>query len=101
VLHVTLVEQDGTSWSAPLPLDSAWGEHSIPLAAFKLSRGVTLPLGYPGQWNYWIEPASGRGGAGDALKLANVERLQLSLRKDDVTAALYGVELESIRLNFK
>jgi hypothetical protein len=104
LLHVTLVEQDGTSWSFPLSLDSAWAERSIPLADLKPARSVTLPAGFPGIWNYWVTPASGRGGSGDSLRLADVERLQLSLRKDDGVAASagpYGVEIESVWLNFQ
>ena len=104
LLHVTLVEQDGTSWSFPLSLDSAWAERSIPLADLKPARGVTLPAGFPGIWNYWVTPASGRGGPGDSIRLADVERLQLSLRKEEgvaANAAPYGVEIESIRLNFQ
>ena len=104
LLHVTLVEQDGTSWSSTLSLDSAWTERSLPLAELKPARSVTLPAGFPGIWNYWVTPAVGRGGQGDALRLADVERLQLSLRKEDgvaASAAPYGVEIESVRLNFQ
>jgi hypothetical protein len=104
VLHVTLVEADGTSWSAPLAIDSAWSERSIPLTAFVPARGVTLPAGFPGRWNYWIAPASGRGGAADALQLADVERLQFSLRSEPgapPTSGAYGVEIEWVGLRFR
>src|SRR5207247_1617744 len=80
VLHVTLMEDDGTSWSAAVPVDSTWSEPSLPLAAFTLGRGVLLPEGFPGEWNYWVAPAAGRGGSADRPRLAHVERLQLSLR---------------------
>src|SRR5207253_4978244 len=43
VLHLTLMEEDGTSWSAALPVDSTWSEKTIPLAALSVGRGVLLP----------------------------------------------------------
>jgi hypothetical protein len=103
VLHVTLVEDDGTSWSTALTVDSTWGEHSLPLTAFGIARSVMLPEGFPGEWNYWVGPAEGRGGSGDGPRLERVERLQLSLRREQgvpVTPGGYGVEVESITLGF-
>src|SRR2546430_1885139 len=41
VLHLTLMEDDGTSWSAVLPVDSTWSERTIPLAALTLDRKST------------------------------------------------------------
>lgn len=102
-LHVTLMEKDGTSWSAPIEVDSAWTERTIPIAQFRAARGVKLPQGFPGTWNYWVPPATGRGGAGDALRLPEVERLQLSLRREEgmqIAAGTYGVEVESVTLVF-
>jgi hypothetical protein len=101
ILHVTLMEEDGTSWSAAVPVDSTWSERSLPLAAFTLGRGVLLPEGFPGEWNYWVGPAVGRGGRADRPRLERVERLQLSLRREDgvtATPGSYGVEVESIVL---
>ncbi len=66
-------------------------------------RGVLLPEGFPGEWNYWVGPARGRGGHVDHPHLERLERLQLSLRRaDGVTVMLgnYGVEVESIALRF-
>ena len=104
VLHVTLMEDDGTSWSAAIPVDSTWSEPSVPLAAFTTGRGVLLPQGFPGQWSYWVGPAAGRGGNADRPRLDRLERLQLSLREEPgitVTPGGYGVELESIVLGFR
>jgi hypothetical protein len=101
VLHVTLMEDDGTSWSAAVPVDSAWTEQSLPLSAFSVGRGVLLPEGFPGEWNYWVGPAAGRGGATDHPRLDRVERLQLSLRREDglvATPGGYGVEVESVTI---
>jgi hypothetical protein len=103
LLHITLMEDDGTSWSAAVPVDGTWSEPTLPLAAFVLGRGVLLPEGFPGEWNYWVGPAAGRGGPGDRPQLDRVERLQLSLRREDgitVTPGSYGVEVESLVLSF-
>jgi hypothetical protein len=97
------MEDDGTSWTAALPVDSTWSERVIPLAQFTAGRGVLLPEGFPGEWNYWVGPAAGRGGATDRPRLEHVERLQLSLRREDGVAAKpgsYGVEVEWIALGF-
>ncbi len=102
-LFVTLMEKDGTSWGATVTADTSWSEQTLPLSAFRPTRGRQLPLGYPGQWNYWVDPAAGRGGPGDRIRLADVERLQLSLRTADAgaaRAAAYGAEVESVRLVF-
>jgi hypothetical protein len=103
VLHLTLMEDDGTSWSAPVAVDSTWTEQSLPLAAFASARGVLLPEGFPGEWNYWVGPAAGRGGAGDHVRADHVERLQLSLRREDGASpapGTYGVEVEWVTLGF-
>ena len=102
LLHVTLMEDDGTSWVAAVPVDSTWSEPSVPLAAFSAGRGVLLPEGFPGEWNYWVGPAAGRGGPGDHPRLEHLERLQLSLRPEagvSVTPGGYGVEVEWARLD--
>ena len=103
VLHVTLMEDDGTSWSSALTVDRAWSERTLPLESFAVARGVKLPQGFPGEWNYWVGPAEGRGGRGDRLKLQHLERLQLSLRREGggkVAPEGYGVEIEWISLDF-
>jgi hypothetical protein len=102
-LWLTLMEKDGTSWSAPVEVDSTWTERTLPIADFHVARGVKLPQGYPGTWNYWVGPAEGRGGPGDAIRLPDVERLQLSLRREagqQIRAGTYGVEVESVTLMF-
>ncbi|HEV8150750.1 MAG TPA: hypothetical protein VGP61_11245 [Gemmatimonadales bacterium] len=103
ILHVTLMEDDGTSWSASVAVDRTWSERALPLSAFSLGRGVLLPEGFPGEWNYWVGAAAGRGARGDRPRLQRIERLQLSLRREDdvtVTPGGYGVEVESVRLGF-
>ncbi len=102
-LYVTLVEEDGTSWSAAIRVDGSWSDRSIPLEAFTIGKGVLLPEGFPGEWNYWVEAPAGRGGRGDRPRLDRVERLQLSLRREEgvpVVPGGYGVEVESVALGF-
>jgi hypothetical protein len=103
-LHVTLMEDDGTSWTAALPLDTAWSDRAVPLTSLRAGRGVLLPQGFPGQWSYWVGPAEGRGGAGDRPRMEHIERLQLSLRPDSgvtVVPGGYGIEVESVTLTFR
>jgi hypothetical protein len=104
VVHVTFVEEDGTSWSTPVTLRGTdWQTITIPLHELRVARGVKLPQGFPSNWNYWIEPAEGRGGAGDSIRWPEVERLQLSLRAADargVEAGQFGYEVESVELVF-
>jgi hypothetical protein len=103
-VHITLMEDDGTSWVAPLTVDSAWSEQTVPLEVFALGRGALLPQGFPGEWSYWVGPAAGRGGPGDRPRLARLERIQLSLRGADAASPATGspgVEIESIDLAFR
>jgi hypothetical protein len=103
-LHVTLMEDDGTSWTAAVPVDSAWRDVSLPLASLTVGRGVLLPQGFPGQWSYWVGSATGRGGPADRVRLERVERIQVSLRPEagvTVVADRYGVEVESVTIRFR
>lgn len=103
VLHVALVEEDGTTWGVAVVIDSTWSAERIPLAFFRVVRGVKLPEGFPGEWNYWVGPAAGRGGRSDHPRLERVERLQLSLRRADARSPVpdgYGVEVVSVTLEF-
>jgi len=106
-LRVALMEDDGTTWSTTVTVDSIWREQSLPLATFTVGCGVLLPQGFPGEWNYWVGTAAGRGGTRDRLRLDRVERLQLSLDRDagppppaPKAPDRYGVEVESVLLGF-
>jgi hypothetical protein len=103
VVHITLVEDDGMSWSVPITLDSTWTQRTIALNEFKPARSVMLPQGFPGQWSYWLGPPAGRGDATDRMRARNLERLQISLRRPGtpVQAGQYGVEIENIKILFE
>ena len=97
------MEDDGTSWSAPCRSTAHGASRPCRSAAFAIGRGVLLPQGFPGQWNYWVGPAAGRGGKADRPRLDHLERLQISLRREDGEAIApggYGVEVEWVALEF-
>lgn len=85
ILLVTLLEEDGTAWTASIRATAELTEQRIALSDFSPGRGVSLPQGFPGQWNYWIMPPVGRGGPGDKIRPARIARLQLSLRRELAT----------------
>ncbi|HET6762240.1 MAG TPA: hypothetical protein VFH27_01180 [Longimicrobiaceae bacterium] len=102
-LHVTLMERDGTPWTAAVTVDSTWTDVRVPLRDFHAGRAAMLPQGYPGTWNYWVGPAAGRGTPADAIRLPDIERLQLSLRPEPGTTPrphTVGVEVEGVWLTF-
>ncbi|HEX6846370.1 MAG TPA: hypothetical protein VF144_05305 [Chitinophagaceae bacterium] len=82
--YITLVENDGTSWSKKIQLKPEWNTVTIPLNELELSKGVILPLGYPGRWDYWFTPATGRGGSNDRIRMDKVESIQLSIRQSEM-----------------
>jgi hypothetical protein len=98
-VHLTLVERDGSSWSAAVSADSSWSERSIPLADLKPARSVMLPEAFPGEFHYWVGAPPGRGGSGDSIRLEEVERLQFSLRPGGV--AVPRVEIEWVMMAFE
>ena len=98
IVHLTVVEHDGSSWAVAIRADSAWTDRSIPLASFRPARSVMLPEGYPGEWSYWVAAPPGRGSAGDRIRLPEIERLQFSLRAGN--AVIPRVEIEWVSLEF-
>jgi hypothetical protein len=76
---ITLVETDGSSWSAPVPVTRDWKTVVIPVDSFKIACGVMLPEGYPGTWNYWLKPPASLKPS-ERLRLQRVQWLQLSMR---------------------
>ena len=91
-LRVVLIEEDGTSWSASVPLGPKMAEHTIPLVGLAAGGGEKLPVGYPGVWNVDLPPAADRGRTGDRVHIGKVQQVQVVL---DGTGA---VELEALTL---
>ncbi len=102
-LIVTLVEQDGTSWSATLRLGERWGDIELRLKDFKPARGVMLPQAFPNLSEYWIEPAEGRGQESDSPRLETVENLQFSIRTDSAGKPPTDVviDIEDLEMTFE
>lgn len=102
--YITLVENDGTSWSKRITLKPEWHTVKIALNELELSKGVMLPLGYPGRWAYWFTPATGRGSESDRIKMEKVEAIQLSIRQSDMkeeAKANSYVDITSAILSFE
>jgi hypothetical protein len=102
-IEVTLIEQDGSAWSAAIVAGSSWSTISVPLAQLRISRSIHIPSPFPGLWNYWRDSPARRGVAGDRLHPENVERLQLTVTASSADGAVEdarGAAVESIKLNF-
>jgi hypothetical protein len=102
-LQVTLIERDGTAWSAPVVAVNTWSTVTLPLSNLRQSRSIHIPSPFPGLWNYWRESALRRGFAGDRIHPEEVERLQLTVTPntgDHAGDDAKGAAVESIRLKF-
>jgi hypothetical protein len=100
-LQVTLIEQDGAAWSASAVAGSAWSVVRLPLDRFMISRSIHIPTPYPGLWNYWRESPPRRGLGDEHVRLADVERLQITVTPNEGETAgddAARVAVESIRL---
>lgn len=100
---ITLMESDGTSWSASIEVNESWQKYFVPFEKFQSAKGVLLPLGFPERWNYWVGPAEGRGGPGDRIHIARVERIQVSLRPsgNKIPAEDPWLDISTINIHFK
>ena len=104
---ITLVESDGTSWSARLTLPPKWQDIVVPLRDLQIAMGVKLPQGFPGRWSYWLAPPKGRGGSDDRPNLRMIEHLQVSFRPEaarvspEEDAADAWADIASVALVFK
>jgi len=93
-VRVVLVDKDGAAWGAVVPAPTEWGEVSLDLSAMRPTRWAMLPQAFPGTWSYWASSPSGS----HVLDMTKVERLQLSLRREDGAVAA-GVEVERISVD--
>jgi hypothetical protein len=94
-LDLVLIEKDGAAWHAALHAKPGWTDVTVSLASLKIGRSILIPTPFPGLWNYWREIPQGRGGAGDHIHAADIERLELIVSRD----AGKGVEIESVWLS--
>jgi hypothetical protein len=102
-MEVTLIEKDGTAWSAQVPGVARWTSVTVPLSSLRPTRSIFIPSPYPGLWNYWREAARGRAGSGDHIQIDKVERLQLTVTPntgDHAADDASGVAVESVVLTF-
>jgi hypothetical protein len=99
-LQVTLIEADGSAWSAPVMAGSAWSTVTVRFTDLHRSRSIHIPTPYPGLWDYWRDSPPHRGGDGDRIHMENVESLQLTVGKDSAGDDAKGVAVESIRIRF-
>lgn len=103
LVTLKLVEKDGSSWNADVPATAQWSEQSVALEDLRAGRSILIPSPYPGLWNYWRPSPANRGAAGDHVRIADVERLELDIEKDHASAGgidAAGVEVESVWLGF-
>ncbi len=102
---ITLVEQDGTGWSAQLPLTADWRELTIPLRDLKAGPSLKLPHPYPEMWwDYWCAPANARGGPADRVHPDRLERIQISHRQagsSPATKQSPWIEVRQVELLFE
>ena len=102
-LTLKLIEKDGSSWNVDLAASGEWSEQAVALADLHAGRSILIPSPYPGLWNYWRPSPANRGGAGDHVHIADVERLELDIERDHDGAgsvAASGVDVESVWLSF-
>ncbi len=96
---LTFVESDGTSWTCTIAFTNNWEYIEIDTVHLKPGKGVMLPQGYPGNWNYWVLPPYGRGGTDDMINFNNVEQMQISIRKPATKRTNnFGIEISFIGL---
>jgi hypothetical protein len=98
-IDVTLIEKDGTSWTAPVTAGEKWSTVLVPLSRFHVARSALTPTPFPALWDYWRETPAHRGGAADRIHVGEVERIEFTVHHSG-TPASDGVSVESVWLNF-
>ena len=104
LVTLKLIEKDGSSWNVDVPATPEWSDQSVALGELRAGRSILIPSPYPGLWNYWRPRPPSRGGAGDHVHIANVERLELDIERDHGGVSgidASGVDVESVWLTFK
>ena len=102
VIRLTLVQKDGSAWSGKVFASTEWRDAVVPVASLRPARSAMVPQAYPGTWSYWLSSPAGAV----AIDLAQVERLQFSLRSQDfgtiasVAPSQATVAIERVSLEF-
>jgi hypothetical protein len=100
-LAVRLVEADGTSWRATLPISADWAERELESDDFRAVPLILLPGMYPNGAEHRPAAAQGRGGPADNPRAAELERVQFQfVPASDGTAMATGgwVEVAAVEL---
>ncbi|SFQ51601.1 cellulase family glycosylhydrolase [Hymenobacter arizonensis] len=92
-VKMTLINKDAVAYSAPLSLSAEVQDIRIPLSAFQPDALLLVPRPYPG-----FLPLQYQSGSKAALKLADVEVLQVVWEAATVTGSRLSVDIESISL---
>lgn len=80
VLGVILIERDGMAWGAPVRLGADGNPVTLALASLRPVRAAMLPRDFPKGINpWWLRVPTGRGGAGDRLRLADLQAVQITI----------------------
>ncbi len=97
-LKVILVDTDGNSYSARVPVTDSWQEHRIPLSSFEPDRFMLLPRAYPSILDSWY--ATGVQGP---VRTNKIEEIQFYVDTSGVTGLdgidRYGYEMQSVWLD--
>ena len=92
-LRVVLVTRDAVAYEARVPLAPAGGEAHVPLSALRLAPLLLTPRPYPG-----FLPLTYRAAASPALRLADVEVLQVVVEQPASLSEQLRIDVESVEL---
>lgn len=92
-LKVVLVDGDGNSYSAAVPVTRSWQGHTLPLASFSPDRFMLLPRSYPGITESWYET-----GVSGPVRARDIQEIQFYIDTTDGNhqdGERYGFEIQS------
>lgn len=93
-MRILLLDNDGNSYSAPVPVDETMREHRIPLESFEPDRFMMLPKAYPSVMKIWYE--TGVEGPVIPRKIEEIQFLiDTSENPDYEDGERYGFQVEA------
>jgi len=93
-MSVLLLDNDGNSYSASVPIDGTMREHRIPLNSFEPDRFMMLPKAYPSVMKIWYE--TGVEGPVIPRKIEEIQFLIDTSEKPDYEGGQrYGFQVEA------